>query len=161
MKTLKNIRDLNPCYDPIRYLPEDWIGDAVEILEHPDIPPIDKLWVVEHWLDDRTLRLFAVWCAREVLSLLEDPDPRSVEAANVAEAYANGEATKEQLDAAHDAADAVAARAAARHATFAAAVAVAAAAVAAADAADAAARSAARKDFWYQAIGKLHEMVTS
>ena len=157
MKTLKNIRDLNPCYDPIRYLPEDWTGDVVDILEHPDIPPIDKLWVVEHWLDDRTLRLFAVWCAREALSLVEGPDPRSVEAVNVAEAYANGEATKEQLDAAcyaaADAADYAAAD------TYAAYAAYAAAAVAAAYAAHAAA--AARKDFWYEAIGKLHTLVTS
>ena len=138
-------------------------------MEHPDIPPIDKLWVVEHWLDDRTLRLFAVWCAREALSLRENPDPRSVEAVNVAEAYANGEATKEQLSTACSAA--YAAAAAGTYAAAYAAVAAAYAAYAAASyAAHSAARSAAyaahaaaaaRKDFWYEAIGKLHTLVTS
>jgi len=54
---------------------------------------------VDTW-NDRTARLFAVWCAREALKLIEDPDPRSVEACNVAERYANGEASQEELAAA-------------------------------------------------------------
>ena len=50
------------------------------------------------------MRLFAVWCAREALKLISNPDKRSVTACDVAEAYANGNATKEELAAARDAA---------------------------------------------------------
>ena len=89
------------------------------------------LWItdaIDQRPDDRTLRLFAIWCARN--TPLADgrvtgdllTDPRSLAALEVAERYANGRATDEELDAARDAArDAVGdaarvARAAAREA---------------------------------------------
>jgi len=51
-------------------------------------------------LTERELRLFAVYCARSVQHLLTDP--RSIKAIDVAERYANGEATEEELEAAQD-----------------------------------------------------------
>lgn len=51
---------------------------------------------------DREWRLFAVWCARQVEHLMTDP--RSKAALDVAERYANGEATSAELAAAWDAA---------------------------------------------------------
>jgi hypothetical protein len=104
--TIDDIRQLEPCYDPAKYLPEDWTGTALDILQVIDCLPQDRLWVVCHegWIDDRTLRLFAVWCARQALSLIDNPDPRSVAACNVAERYANGRASNEELAAARDAA---------------------------------------------------------
>ena len=59
----------------------------------------DRFWTVLRTgvIDDCTLRLFAVWCAREALKLVPNPDPRSVESCNVAERYANGHATIEEL----------------------------------------------------------------
>jgi len=63
---------------------------------------------VEGW-NDRNLRLFAVWCARQALARVDNPDPRSIAACDVAERFANGEATKEELAAARDARDARAA----------------------------------------------------
>jgi len=105
--TIDDIRALGPCYDPSRYLPEDWTGTAIDILKMENVPPADRLWVVSYWLDDRTLRLFAVWCARESLKLIDNPDPRLIAACNVAERYAryaDGEATDEELEAAWDAA---------------------------------------------------------
>jgi hypothetical protein len=63
--------------------------------------------------NERTQRLFAVWCAREALRLVDRPDQRSVAACDVAERYANGEATDGELDAAW-----VAARDAARVAAW-------------------------------------------
>jgi hypothetical protein len=71
------------------------------------------LWILnklDQQADDRTLRLFAVWCARN--TPLSDgrktgdmlTDPRSLAALEVAERYANGEATQEELDAARAAA---------------------------------------------------------
>ena len=106
--TLQEIRELNPCYDPAKFLPEDWTGTVVDILNVEDCPAEDRIWVVlrEEFIDAKTLRLFAVWCAREALKLVENPDVRSIEACNVAERYANGEATDEELSAAWDAASA-------------------------------------------------------
>jgi hypothetical protein len=54
---------------------------------------------VDGW-NGRTARLFAVWCARQALALVDNPDPRSVNACEVAERYANGQATDEELTAA-------------------------------------------------------------
>jgi hypothetical protein len=54
---------------------------------------------------DREIRLFAVWCARQVQHLMTDP--RSIKALDIAEAYANGTATKLELEKAREAARAV------------------------------------------------------
>jgi hypothetical protein len=43
------------------------------------------------------LRLFAVDCARRALARIPHPDPRSVAACDVAERYACGQATAEEL----------------------------------------------------------------
>ena len=51
---------------------------------------------------DREIRLFAVWCARQVEHLMMDE--RSKNALNVAERFANGEASKVELAAAKAAA---------------------------------------------------------
>ena len=57
-------------------------------------------------LTDAQLRMFAVRCARRVQHLMTDP--RSIAALDVAERYARGEATDEELSAASDAAAAAA-----------------------------------------------------
>ena len=104
--TINDIRSFRPCYDPARYLPEDWSGTALDILRVTDCPAEDRLWVVCHdgVIDDRTFRLFAVLCARQALALIDNPDPRSIAACDVAERFANGQATNDELDAAWDAA---------------------------------------------------------
>jgi len=65
----------------------------------------DALWCCraepEH---DRDWRLFAVWCARSVQHLMTDE--RSINSVNVAEKFAHGEASREELAAALDAASA-------------------------------------------------------
>ena len=106
----------------------------------------DALWCCRSAPEyNREWRLFAVWCARQVLHLMTDQ--RSIDALDVAERYANGEATQAELAAAWDAAGAaawLAAGAAARDAAWAAAwLAAGAAAWLAAEAARAAARAAA------------------
>jgi hypothetical protein len=104
------IRRFDPCYDPSRFIKDEneeltvkeWVHKYRKV-----VPPKDILWLLlrREFLSEKDLRLFAVWCAREALKLIEDPDERSVEACNVAEKYANGEATKEELLAASHAAD--------------------------------------------------------
>ena len=115
--TLDEIRGLKPCYDPTRHAAENWSGTLVDILRAEAVPAEDRVWVVTGFLDDRTNRLFAVWCARNALSLIDNPDPRSIAACDIAERYANGVATNYELAAAWDAAR-VAARVAARDAAL-------------------------------------------
>jgi hypothetical protein len=102
-------------------------------------------------LPDRELRLFAVFCARQVEHLLTDQ--RSRDAIAVAEKFANGEATSDELAAARHAAAGAAAGAAAAWAAGAAAAGAAAwdageAADAARTAAWAAGAAAARAAAW-------------
>jgi hypothetical protein len=151
--TLADIRKLGPCYDPERYAPADWQGTVIDILQAEQIPAQDRIWVVVQLIDARTAQLFAVWCAREALKLVDNPDPRSIAACDVAERFANGQAAADELDAARSAA-LDAARAAAGDAAWAAAWAAARAAARAAAmdaalaAAWAAARAAARDAAW-------------
>ena len=81
---LDNCRDLPHAWETIR---PDWL---VWMATCPGV------------LDDRTLRRFAVWCARQVQHLMKDP--RSIALLDVAERYAEGQATNEELQAARHAA---------------------------------------------------------
>jgi len=132
MKTKINnklIRSFDPCYDPSEIgIPDietlsikEWINKYRNTVKSQE----DIVWLLcrNEFLSEKDLRLFAVWCAREALKLQDNPDQRSINACNVAERYANGDATNEELYSAR-----VAARGAAR--------------VAAGSAAESAARSA-------------------
>ena len=145
--TLNKIREHSPCADGweklLSYLGKTKADDEplslLTILDSNGID--DALWclrAVEGY--DREIRLFAVWCARQVQHLLKDQI--SLDALDVAERYALGQATKSELAAAR-ATEWAAARAAAREAVWSAADAARAAAWSAADAARAAARAAA------------------
>jgi hypothetical protein len=142
---IEKIRSLGPCYDPGKYLSKDWQGTVVDLLEMDKIPFPDRLWVVcrTEFISERTMRLFAVWCARQVEHLMKDS--RSIAALDVAHRFAMGEASEEERDAAGAAAWA-SARAAARAAAGAAAWASAGAAAWAS--ARASARAAARDAAW-------------
>ena len=102
--TIKDIKSWGPCYPPEDKLPAGWEGTALDILKLENISHDDKLWCVcrEGIISDKTLRLFAVWCARQVEHLMKDD--RSRKALAVAKNYANRKATKEELAAARDAA---------------------------------------------------------
>jgi len=148
--TLNRIKACGPCKDGLRTLlahlgktrADDEPLPYSVIVENNGLD--DALWAMraepEH---AREWRLYGVWCARQVQHLMKDK--RSTDALDVAERYAKGQATDEELDAARaaawaaarDAADA--ARDAARDAAWEAArVDAWAAAAAARDAADAA-----------------------
>jgi len=118
MKTLTwaDFAKHQPCYNPAEKY-GDWEGTILDLMQHPEIPDKDKVWAFtrESIVGDKTLRLFAVGCARKVQHLMKDQ--RSIDALDVAERYANGNATKDELAAAGYAARA-AARAAAREAAW-------------------------------------------
>ena len=111
--TLRKIRAAFPCgmqledgqrvgYLKLRHYLGKGYGDDTPV----DIATIldsngldDALWCLRA-VDghEREMRLYAVWCARRVQSLVEDP--RSVTALDVAERYANGAASNDELAAA-------------------------------------------------------------
>jgi hypothetical protein len=67
--------------------------------------------------EPRVIRLYAVWCARQVQHRMRDP--RSIAALDVAERFANGMASEEELETAAAAADAAANAVATYAATYA------------------------------------------
>lgn len=89
---LANCRDMDHAWDTLK---PDWL---IWVATRPDV------------LDDRTLRIFACWCARQVQHLMQDE--RSIAALDVAERHANGQATDQELSAAEAAAGAAAGAAA-------------------------------------------------
>ena len=125
MKTEINnelIRTFKPCYDPSEVCEEnetlpiaEWVQKYRNLLKSKR----DAIWLLcrNEFMSDKDMRLFAVWCARESLKLIANPDQRSIDACDVAERYANGEVTYEELSAAWDAAS-DAARDAARAAAW-------------------------------------------
>jgi hypothetical protein len=107
--TLKKIREQSPCRDGwtklLKHLGKTCADDVelslLTILESNGLD--DALWCLRA-VDgfDKEKRLMAVAFAREVHHLMTDP--RSIAALDVAERFANGEATTEELKAAWDAA---------------------------------------------------------
>lgn len=91
-KLLASLGKTGPDDDPLSIL---------TILESNGLD--DALWALRavegH---DREIRLFAVWCARQVQHLMTDK--RSLEALDVAERFASGNATQAKLSAARYAA---------------------------------------------------------
>lgn len=144
-----------PCYSPLERYGE-FSGNILDILNDERIPHDDKLWAAtrEGILDDKTLRLFACGCVREVWHLLADD--RSKTAVEVAEKYAHGECSVDELNAARAAAWAAArsaSRSAARSAAWSA------ARDASRSAAWSAAWSAARSAAWINQLEILKNLI--
>ncbi|VBD34932.1 hypothetical protein [Burkholderia pseudomallei] len=125
--TLAALRKAGACYEGYNKLVRSIQGKAssagdagrdsyIHFKHDAEIPLLDIL--KSNGIDDalwslrcisgaeRDLRLFAIWCARQVEHLMEDQ--RSKDALNVAERFANGEATDEERAAAWAAARAAA-----------------------------------------------------
>jgi hypothetical protein len=106
--TLNKIRAYSPCESGWKTLlkakADIGMDDEFPLADVIDSNGMDDtLWCLrclpEH---DKTCRLFAVWCARQVQHLMTDQ--RSLDALDVAERHAHGLATDEELAAARDAA---------------------------------------------------------
>ena len=137
--TLKDLRSANACFEGYNkvvrvlqgreFTPED-AGlkhylrfkhsesiDLLSILESNGLD--DTLWAFRCVKDkDREIRLYTVWCARQVEHLMTDEWSKN--ALLVAEKYANGKASDEELKEAYDAASRAASDAASRAASHAA-----------------------------------------
>ena len=153
--TVEQFKRFGPCwletregrerFAKVAALHDEWT--VYDVLALPDVSAKDKLWSVlrEEFIDAPVLHEYECIRAEYMLSLIDNPDPRSVAAIEAKRKWLRGEIDNSALDAACDAAwdaarDAArsAARAAARDAARAAAWA------AACDAACAASLSAAR-----------------
>ena len=110
--TLNQIRAKSPCQSGwtklLAYLGKTKADDEpISIATILDSNGLDNaLWCLQAVKGrDREIRLFGVWCARQVQHLMTDP--RSIAALDVSERFANCNATQEELDAAWaDASDA-------------------------------------------------------
>ena len=107
--TLNEIREHSPCEEGWKKLlkslsktkADDEPVSIVQVLDSNGLD--DALWCLRAVKGyDREIRLYAVWCARQVEHLMTDE--RSKQALVVAERHANGEATDEELAAARAAA---------------------------------------------------------
>ena len=152
--TLNQIRAKSPCQSGwtklLAYLGKTKADDEpisiATILDSNGLD--DALWCLQAVKGrDREIRLFGVWCARQVQHLMIDQ--RSIAALDVSERFANGEATNDDLSAAWSAAESAAWSAAESAAESAARSAAESAAWSAAEsAAWSAAESAARSAAW-------------
>jgi hypothetical protein len=103
--TLKKIRKHSPCTDRweklLKSLGKTKVDNAplslITVLDSNGLD--DAVWCLRALEGyDKEIRLFAVWCARQVQHLMKDG--RSLRALDVAEAFAYGTASREDLDAA-------------------------------------------------------------
>lgn len=113
--TFDDFLGFNPCWlhnergrRRLRYYARKLGGsaDALEILASRMIPAEDRLWAVlrEEFIPAPILHACACRCAEDVLSRIDNPDPRSINAIVVKRRWIAGEATDEELAAAEDAA---------------------------------------------------------
>ena len=107
--TVPMIRDWEPCYDPTRYVNENWEGTIWDILGHTELSTKDKFWVVlrEELLPADLLHEFACRCAEDVLHVFEKKypnDDRPRKAIEAKRRYVEGKINKEELAAAREAA---------------------------------------------------------
>jgi hypothetical protein len=97
MEHVTKLKQLNACDNAIEFASKfNTFQEAWDACERSDW----MIWIINKkgWLTDKELRLFAVRCARGIQHLMKDE--RSINAIDVAERYANGEATDDELDAA-------------------------------------------------------------
>ena len=104
--TLNRIRSHNPCANGWKKLLEG-LGKTQADAEPLALTTIldinglnDAIWALRCVDDQAQVRRYVVWCARQVQHLMTDP--RSLAALDVAERYANGEATYAELAGAND-----------------------------------------------------------
>lgn len=107
--TYRQIKDLGPCYDPIKYIPEDWEGTGLDILDIEGPSISDKFWVVLNgkFIPDELLHEFSCRCAEHVLHLYETQYPNDFRPRKAIEAkrkWMKKEITDKELDTAWDAA---------------------------------------------------------
>lgn len=95
-------------YERTAALRAEW--NALDVLGLENFCTSEKVWLVTRprFLPEMLLHEYACRCAEWALSLVDSPDPRSVEAVRVKRRWMVGDATDSELKVAGDAADAAA-----------------------------------------------------
>ena len=78
--TIKDIKELKPCYCPTKYLPKNWKGTVLDILNINECPAEDRIWVALRLLPRAIIEVFTLDCAFSAYAYAN---------ANVVYAYAN------------------------------------------------------------------------
>jgi len=94
--TVKDILEKVPCSEWTEERLKKKIGAGKTLLEILNLRKTyarDKIWCVTRFLDDKTNRAFAIWCARRCKTKVKEV----TEYIDVIERYYNGKATKEEL----------------------------------------------------------------
>jgi hypothetical protein len=104
--TVAQIMKKKPCPEYTEEIVTDLVGDDKTLMEllDLDIPMSDRIWVTTQFLDDKTNREFAIWCARQC----ETDIIEITKYIDTIEKYYAGEATDEELMAAYWAASSAA-----------------------------------------------------
>lgn len=86
MLTIDDIRSLNCCYDPTKYLDENWEGSVLDIVNMSKVPSRDRLWVVcrEQFIGTYTLRLLEAISGKQAHT---DPNIRACQLAYGYDSY--------------------------------------------------------------------------
>ena len=71
--TYQDIKDLEPCYDPVKYIPKTWEGTLQDVLDLQDVPVNDRLWVVLLCISEDKDADFGRWCALQVADMWDCP----------------------------------------------------------------------------------------
>jgi hypothetical protein len=82
--TMKEILALKPCLSsqPLQYAGKNWSGTVLDILKHPDVAPINKIWVVVRspYLTKKQSVAFANFCANQAKQFSDDADAAAADA---------------------------------------------------------------------------------
>lgn len=76
MITIADIRDIGPCYNPSKYLKEDWNGSIQDILRMKNVPADDRLWVAcnKQFISEDLLFKFSEQCCWEIVGFLPEDE---------------------------------------------------------------------------------------
>lgn len=109
--TLRLINALKPCYDPLDVgFTEEMSLTPLEFIDQFTDKVVSQkniIWLLcrKQFMDEKALRSFTIWCAREALNLIESPDEKSLNVLKVAEDYIKEKVSKKELKIAAAAAD--------------------------------------------------------
>jgi hypothetical protein len=98
--TFELIKDNYYLYD--LDMAEDSELSPIEFIDQYRDKVRDKYGIIlavarKEFMSEKDLRLFGVWCVKEVLNMIENPDERCVKACDFAEKYANGRCSLDDL----------------------------------------------------------------
>jgi len=102
--TLDLIRSFGPCYDPSKYVSNpNWKGDVIKVLNNPNVPAADKIWLVvrPEFMSDKLLHIFACEVAEQALKQHNIKNKRSWKAIQV-KRWLEGKATDQELRSARE-----------------------------------------------------------